>query len=367
MGQRTPIYPLHVAAGAKIIDFAGWDMPIHYGSQIEEHRAVRHDAGIFDVSHMTVVDIEGEDASRFLRYLLCNDVARLDQPGKALYSGMLKEDGGILDDLIVYRSVNGFRVVVNCATRAGDLAWMEARSAGYKVTITERVDLAILAIQGPNSLASVKAVSDRDTVTRIDALRPFTGVRHADWFIARTGYTGEIGLEIILPTEKAPALWEALVHEGVMPIGLGARDTLRLEAGMNLYGHDMDESVTPFESNMAFAVAMDDEREFVGKAALAAQQARGITRRLVGLVMKQRGVLREHYPILSNGKPVGEITSGIFSPTLQHSIALARLNTPSDAALSAEIRGKHLPVSRVRPPFVRNGKQVYKPLDAMMN
>ena len=367
MGQRTPIYPLHVSAGAKIVDFAGWDMPINYGSQIEEHHAVRKDVGICDVSHMTVVDMGGAGATPFLQRLLCNDVARLDAQGKALYSGMLNEAGGVLDDLIVYRDGDGYRVVVNCATREKDLAWMAQQSADFEVDITERPDLCILAVQGPNSLDRVRAVADAAAAPRIDALKPFTSCWHNDWFIARTGYTGEIGLEIILPETEAPTLWKALTAAGVRPVGLGARDTLRLEAGMNLYGHDMDESVTPYESNMAFTVVLDDDREFIGKQALEKQKAAGIPRHLVGLVMKARGVLREHYSIFEGDKRVGEITSGVFSPTLQHSIALARLDGGPNGPLTAEIRGKYLPVHRVRPPFVRNGKQVYKPIDDIAN
>lgn len=366
MGQRTPIYPLHIEAGAKIVDFAGWDMPIHYGSQIEEHHAVRQAAGICDVSHMTVVDLAGAGATDFLRYLLCNDVARLDAPGKALYTGMLNEAGGILDDLIVYRVEAGYRLVVNCATREKDLAWMTGHSAGFDVTITEREDLAILAVQGPESLEKVRAVLDW-AAAMIDGLKPFTCARHEDVFVARTGYTGEAGLEIILPGDAAASLWKSLVDEGVRPVGLGARDTLRLEAGMNLYGNDMDETVTPFESNMGFTVVLDGEREFIGKEALQRQRERGVDRQLVGLVMKARGVLRAHYPLFEADSRIGEITSGAFSPTLQHAIALARLDRQPEGHLFVEIRNKRLPVFRVKTPFVRNGKQVYKAIDELVD
>lgn len=366
MGHRTPIYPRHVAAGAKIVDFAGWDMPIHYGSQIEEHHAVRQDVGVCDVSHMTVVDIFGDQSEAWMSRLVCNDVARLDCVGKALYTGMLNEKGCILDDLIVYRTEPGFRVVVNCATRDKDLAWMEREARGFDVDIVEQPTLAILAVQGPNSLDKVKGLLDDRGRRLVDSLTPFTSHAYGDWFIARTGYTGEAGVEIILPGNEAVALWDALVAAGVKPVGLGARDTLRLEAGMNLYGHDMDETVTPYESNMGFTVVMDGERDFVGKSALAEQNERGVTRRLVGLVMTERGVLREHYPIFEDGRQVGEITSGVFSPTLQHSIALARI-TSAGGALTVEIRGKQFPVYRVRPPFVRNGKRVYKPIDEIAN
>lgn len=366
MGERTPIYPLHLEAGAKIVDFAGWDMPIHYGSQIEEHHAVRQHVGVCDVSHMTVLDLSGDDVTAYLRHLVCNDVARLTETGDALYTGMLDESGGVLDDLIIYRQADGYRIVVNCATRDKDLAWMNAQAAAFNVGITHRTDLAILAVQGPESLGIVKRIVP-DAAALIDTLKPFKSDWCGDWFIARTGYTGEVGLEVILPGDAAVQFWKDLVAEGVRPVGLGARDTLRLEAGMNLYGNDMDESVTPLESNMAFTVVLDDDREFVGSDALRAQKADGVKRHLVGLVMKQRGVLRAHYEIFDGDNRVGEITSGAFSPTLQHGIALARLEGKPEGPLTVEIRGKKLPVFRVKVPFVRNGKQVYKPIDPIVD
>lgn len=342
-----------------MVDFGGWDMPIHYGSQIEEHHAVRSDVGVCDVSHMTVVDIEGADATPFLKRLLCNDVSRLDVPGKALYSAMLNESGGILDDLIVYRGKDQdhYRLVVNCATRDKDLAWMTQQSDPFAVQVLERPELAILAVQGPNSLGKVGELLGPDAKAVIDSLKPFTSAWHRDWFIARTGYTGEPGIEIILPAEDAVGLWQRLTQASVKPIGLGARDTLRLEAGMNLYGVDMDESVTPYECNMASTVG---DHDFTGSEKLRKQKQAGVDRKLIGLVMTERGVLRGHYPVFEEGKKVGEITSGAFSPTLSHSIALARVASTAGVNLSVEIRGKQLPVTRVRPPFVRNGKQVYK-------
>lgn len=359
MGQRTPIFSLHEAAGAKIVDFGGWDMPIHYGSQIEEHHAVRQDAGMCDVSHMTVVDVGGKGARDFLRYLVANDVDKLADAGKALYTPMLDEDGGILDDLIVYRLGEDYRLVVNCATRKKDLDWMERQAAAFDVVLTERDDLAIVAVQGPNSLDRVKAVMN-DAADVIDGLKPFTAGWHGDWFLARTGYTGEKGLEVILPGTEAAPFWQALSAAGVRPVGLGARDTLRLEAGMNLYGSDMDESVTPAESNLDWTVAADDDRDFIGKSALARRTPEA---EMVGLVLEGRGVIRAHYPVLADGEPVGEITSGAFSPTLSHSIGLARINRDASGPLTVEIRGKQLPVKRVKPPFVRGGKQVYKVID----
>ena len=359
MGQRTPIYTLHVDAGAKMVDFGGWDMPIHYGSQLEEHHLVRQDVGICDVSHMTVIDLRGPQAKAYLQYLLANDVARLDVPGKALYSAMLNETGGVLDDLIVYLDGDGYRIVVNCATREKDLAWMNQQASGFDCQLIERPELAILAIQGPNALAKVSAVVSPERVDLISQLKPFVGAWSGEWFIARTGYTGEKSVEIILPGADAQNLWRQLTANGVRPVGLGARDTLRLEAGMNLYGSDMDESVTPLESNMAVTISFEDDREFLGRARLEAQLSEGVERELVGLVLLERGVLRAHHPIFSGAEQVGEITSGAFSPTLEHGIGLARLTTGADN-LTVEIRNKRLPVQRVKLPFVRNGKQVYK-------
>ena len=359
MGQRTPIYTLHVDAGAKMVDFGGWDMPIHYGSQLEEHHLVRQDVGICDVSHMTVIDLRGPQAKAYLQYLLANDVERLEVPGKALYSAMLNDSGGVLDDLIVYLDGDGYRIVVNCATREKDLAWMNQQASGFDCQLLERPELAILAIQGPNALAKVSAVVSPERADLIIKLKPFIGAWSGEWFIARTGYTGEKGVEIILPGADAQNLWQALVASGVRPVGLGARDTLRLEAGMNLYGSDMDESVTPLESNMAVTVSLEGDREFLGRARLETQLGEGVERELVGLVLLERGVLRAHYPIFSGDQQVGEITSGAFSPTLEHGIGLARITAGSDN-LTVEIRNKRLPVQRVKLPFVRNGKQVYQ-------
>jgi len=359
MGLKTPLYDAHVADNAKLVDFGGWDMPIHYGSQIEEHHAIRRDAGVCDVSHMTVVDVAGAQSRAFLGYLLANDVAKLTVPGKALYSAMLNEEGGILDDLIVYLTEDGYRVVVNCATREKDLAWMEKQSSGFDCVLTERPELAILAIQGPESLEKVKAIVTPERAKLISELKPFVGRFSGDWFIARTGYTGEKGVEIILPGTDADAFWRAIRGAEITAVGLGARDTLRLEAGMNLYGSDMDETVNPFESNMGSTVVMTDDRDFIGKSALLVAKT---TKELVGLVMLEKGVLRGHYPVFSQGLQVGEITSGAYSPTLSHSIALARINIGA-GPLEVEIRNKRLPVRKVAPPFARNGKQAYQLTD----
>ena len=356
MGKKTPLFKMHEALGAKMVDFGGWDMPIHYGSQIEEHHAVRQDAGVFDVSHMTVVELHGAGSLPYLGKLLANDIGRVKNVGQAMYSAMLNESGGVLDDLIVYATGDPYLLVVNCATRTKDIAWMQRIAEGYQCEVVERPELAILAIQGPSAIQKVKSVVGKDKVALIEDLKVFQGGWCDGWFIARTGYTGEKGVEIILPEEEAVAFWEGLLEAGGRPIGLGARDTLRLEAGMNLYGNDMDETVTPLESNMANTVFLEG-RDFLGADALRKQKLQG---ELVGLVMAGKGILRAHYPVFSDGTSVGEITSGAFSPTLAKSIALARVSATS-SNMTVEIRGKMQAVECVNPPFVRNGKQVYKP------
>ena len=361
MGNKTPLFDRHVALNAKIVDFGGWDMPIHYGSQIEEHHAVRKGSGVFDVSHMTVVELHGRDIQAYLDHLLANDVKRLTRPGQAMYSAMTDERGGVIDDLIVYALDDPWLVVVNCGTREKDLAWMNRQAAGFDCTVSERADLAILAVQGPRAIEMVSGLVTSRQAEDIAALKPFQGIWSDGWFIAKTGYTGESGLELIMPNAAAPEFWDALIQAGVAPIGLGARDTLRLEAGMNLYGNDMDESVTPLESNMASTVFLTS-RDFVGASALREQMAADDYPRLVGLVMRDRGVLRSHYPVFAGDEQVGEITSGAFSPTLQHSIAMARVSKVADE-MSVEIRGKRCRVEAVTTPFVRRGKSVFQPLD----
>lgn len=360
MGHKTPLYQAHLTAGAKIVDFGGWDMPIHYGSQIEEHHIVRTAAGMFDVSHMTVVDLTGTDAQAYLQRLLANDVARLTEEGKALYTAMCNEQGGVIDDLIVYKVATGFRLVVNCATREKDLAWMQTQASGFDIVLTHRDQVAMLAIQGPQALAKVSDTLGEPFASVIARLKTFYGAFVGEWFVARTGYTGEDGLEIILPAEEATSFWQSLIENGVKPCGLGARDTLRLEAGMNLYGSDMDESISPLEANMGWTLAWQPEtRRFIGRDALEAQKAAGGARVLTGLVMEGKGVLRGHQKVLtSHGE--GEITSGTFSPTLGYAIALARLPAGASGEAQVDIRGKLHAVKIVKPPFVRNGERVYK-------
>jgi len=357
MGNRTPLYETHLEMGAKIVDFGGWDMPIHYGSQIEEHHQVRRGAGMFDVSHMAVVDVRGAQAKEYLQYLLANDVELIAaHPGKALYSAMLNPEGGVIDDLIVYSDQGDFRTVLNCANREKDLAWMVRVAADFDVTVEERAELAMVAVQGSEAIQRVVQVLPQwqDAIT---ALKPFHSLSQGQWFIARTGYTGEDGLEIMLPGGEAVGFWQALAEAGVHPCGLGARDTLRLEAGLNLYGQELGEDVSPLESNMGWTLAWQPEgRNFVGRQALEVRRAQGVQHKLVGLVLRERGILRPGQPVLMDDTEVGAITSGSFSPTLGVSIALARVAKSIGTQAVVEIRGKHLPVQVVKPGFVRNGE-----------
>lgn len=358
MGSRTPLFFEHERLGARIVPFGGWEMPLHYGSQLDEHHAVRQQAGVFDVSHMRPVDIHGAHARAFLQRLLANDVAKLKQPGKALYSCMLNADGGVIDDLICYGlGADRYRAVVNAATADKDLAWMRARAQGASVHIDSREDLAMLAVQGPQARTTVAPLLPEALREPALELGPFMATEQGDWLVGRTGYTGEDGFEIMLPATEVVALWRALVDAGVTPCGLGARDTLRLEAGMNLYGQDMTEEVGPLESGLGWTVAFEPrERDFVGRAALEAQCSSVEQRQLVGLLLTGRGVLRSHQSVLVDGEPVGEVTSGGFSPTLERSIALARVKPGIGEQCAVEIRGKAVPARVVKPPFVRHGK-----------
>jgi aminomethyltransferase len=381
MTRQTVLNATHRAAGAKMVDFGGWDMPLNYGSQIEEHHAVRRDAGMFDVSHMTVVDLRGVRCRGFLRHLLANDIGKLRKSGKALYSCMLNERGGVIDDLITYcltedaargwpareagasgtaEAKEWFRMVVNAATRDKDLAWIQKQAAAFDVTVTERPDLAMIAVQGPNARAKVLALlaaGDRERVEKLGrfAAAEARGPDGMPLFVARTGYTGEDGFEIIVPEPQAVALWHALVAAGVHPAGLGARDTLRLEAGMNLYGQDMDEAITPWEAGLAWTVSLDEGRDFIGRAALEKQKAEGVPRELIGVVMDDKGVLRHGQRVMT-GKGDGEILSGIFSPTLGKAIAFARVPDGARENLRVDIRGRELPLRVVKYPFVRDGR-----------
>jgi aminomethyltransferase len=360
--KTTPLNALHRASGARTVDFGGWDMPVNYGSQIEEHHAVRRDAGLFDVSHMLAVDLEGPGVREFLRRVLANDVAKLKTPGKALYSCMLNEEGGVVDDLITYFfREDWFRLVVNAGTAEKDLAWLERlRSAsGATLTITPRRDLAIVAIQGPKARERFWQAYPA-TRAATEPLGPFSAAQVGTWMIARTGYTGEDGFEVILPAGEVVPMWEKLAAGGARPAGLGARDTLRLEAGMNLYGQDMDDATSPLDAGLAWTVDLKDARDFTGRKAL---ERRGQKQQFLGLLLTDSGgVLRAHQKVRT-AQGEGEITSGTFSPTLGKSIALARL--PLGVAVGDTVhvlvRDKALAARVVKAPFVRNGKTLVQP------
>ena len=352
--RRTPLFDAHIAANAKMTEFAGWAMPIRYGSQIEEHHAVRARAGVFDVSHMTVVDFRGAGTTAFLRHVLANDAARLQVPGQALYSALLNAAGGIIDDVIAYRRNGGYRVVSNAATRDRVIAWYAAHAERFDTALVERDDVAMIAVQGPEAVALFAQATG---LAQVVELKRFHALDVRDgWMIARTGYTGEDGIEVMLPARDAPGLWRELVCAGVRPAGLGARDTLRLEAGLNLYGQDMDETTTPLESNLAWTVALEPaERDFIGRAALDAQRATGVGNKLTGVALKDRGVMRQRMKVITNAGD-GEVRSGIFSPTLGYSIGLARVPRAATGEVGIVIRGREKRGRIVRPPFVANRK-----------
>lgn len=360
MNKRTSLYQQHEKLNAKLIDFGGWDMPVHYGSQLQEHKMVREDAGMFDVSHMTVLDVKGADAKAFLQKVLANDVAKLTTPGKALYSCMLNEEGGVIDDLIAYYfSPEDYRLVVNASTREKDIAWLTKQAQHFSVKVIQRTDTAMIAVQGPNAREKAHTVLAQPLKEKAETLKPFHAAIWNDWLVARTGYTGEDGYEIILPAKEAERFWNALLQAGVSACGLGARDTLRLEAGLNLYGSDMNETTSPLESNLAWTIAWEPhDRDFIGKTALLAQIKAGLSQKLVGLILEERGMLRDHLPVIIPGTGKGEITSGSFSPTLGKAIALARIPMSDATECSVEIRGKLFAAKIVKPCFVRHGKAV---------
>ena len=361
MTQKTLLNDTHRSLGAKMVDFGGWDMPLHYGSQVDEHHLVRQDAGMFDVSHMTVVDLRGAKVREFLRKLVANSVDKLKAPGKALYTAMLNPQGGVIDDLIIYfMGEDFFRLVVNAATRDKDLAWINEQAKAFGIDVAERPEFGMIAVQGPTARERVAGLLDASSVEPVGKLTRFAAAdaKSKDGvplFVARTGYTGEDGYEILVPADRTVDFWNALLAAGVKPAGLGARDTLRLEAGMNLYGQDMDDTVSPYEAALAWTVALDEGRDFTGRAALEAQKASGVPRQMIGLVMDEKGVLRHGQKVLTdNGE--GEILSGTFSPTLGKAIAFARVPAGEPGAVRVDIRGREVPVRVVKFPFVREGK-----------
>jgi len=359
--RKTPLFELHEQAGGKMVDFGGWALPVNYGSQMDEHHAVRTDCGMFDVSHMTVSDVTGAETLNFLEYLLANDINKTsDLDGKALYSCMLNEDGGVIDDLIVYRiSDQHCRIVTNASTNEKDMAWMAKQANAFDVSFKERPELALIAVQGPNAIQKgslALAKLNTEFAATMSDLERFQGVFHEDEFVGRTGYTGEDGVEFIISESLATKLWQNLSDAGVPACGLGARDTLRLESGMSLYGNDLDEHHTPIESGIGWSVALKDDRKFIGKSALL----ESAESKLIGLILQDRGVLRSHQTVIVGDSEVGEITSGTFSPTLQQSIALARVSQNCDLKIGDKVeiavRNKRLAAVVAKSPFVKNGK-----------
>ncbi len=353
MLNRTPLFDAHVAAGARMVPFGGWEMPLHYGSQIVEHQAVRSRAGMFDVSHMTIIDVTGPNAHTFLARLVANDIGKLKNDGDALYGTLLNDKAGIIDDLIVYRVSNGYRAVVNASTRDKVLAWFASEDRGADVK--ERKDLGMLAVQGPEA---VGIVADLTRKHGLRDLRSFSALIDGNWMIGRTGYTGEDGVELMLPADEAIDLFGRLRTAGVQPAGLAARDTLRLEGGLNLYGQDMTEANHPWESNIGWSVALEPaSRDFVGRQRLV-ELKQSYELKLTGMVYEGKGIVRHDFPVRTNAGE-GVVTSGVFSPTRELSIALVRVPRAAKGECEVEIRGKWMPANLVRPPFVRNGKQVY--------
>ena len=360
MIAKTPLYACHQASGARMVDFHGWEMPLHYGSQLDEHHYVRTEAGMFDVSHMTVVDVLGAGGRQFLRKLLTNDVDQLQHTGRALYTCMCNEHGGIIDDLIVYqRAPDNYRLVLNSATRTRDLAWIREKISGFAAGLQERPELAMLAVQGPEAINKTLAVLTPAQADAISTLTSFECVEVGDWFFARTGYTGEDGLEIIVPQDDIAKLWTALLNAGVKPCGLAARDTLRLEAGLLLYGQDMYESTTPLESGLAWTVKWQPEdRDFIGMGALMSKKQHGVQRKFVGLTLEGKGIMRAGQRVVVEGQADGVITSGTYSPTLAKSIAFARVPIDTGTEVMVDIRGKLFPASVGKPRFVKNGASI---------
>ena len=354
--KHTPLFQAHVDAGGKMVDFGGWEMPLNYGSQIEEHHQVRQNVGMFDVSHMTVVDFKGVQAKAFLQILIANDVDKLKTEGKALYSCMLNETGGVVDDLIVYYlNEQDYRMVINAGTTEKDIAWINTQAQGFDVSVEPKFDLAMIAVQGPNAREKVfEAMPGVEELA--GELKPFNAASLGGLFIARTGYTGEDGFEIMLPEKSAEFTWKMLLEAGVKPCGLGARDTLRLEAGMSLYGSEMNENISPLEAALTWTVDLsNEERRFVGRDALEVLRDKGVKQTIVGLILEGKGVIRDHQKVVTSlGN--GEVTSGSFSPTMGKAIALARVPMGATGSCEIEIRNKLVSAKIVKPPFVRNGK-----------
>ncbi|MGI6144280.1 MAG: glycine cleavage system aminomethyltransferase GcvT [Clostridia bacterium] len=368
--KRTILYPQHVQLGAKIAEFAGWDMPIQYQSVIEEHHAVRTKAGLFDISHMGEIEVSGPDALTFLQRLCTNDLAKMCV-GQVLYTLMCYPTGGIVDDLLVYRlEQDKYWLVVNAGNKDKDWDWINEqltlmhREEQEKQTVELRDisdEIGLLALQGPLAQQILASIS----IESLEELRYyrfiFTNLAGVDALVSRTGYTGEDGFELYLPVEKTPFIWEKLLETGkdaglgLVPVGLGARDTLRFEAGLPLYGHELTEKVTPLEAGLEFFIAWQKD-DFIGKAALLKQKEEGVSSKLVGFMMIERGIPRAGYPLIKDGESIGEVTSGSFAPTLGQNLGLGFVVSKEafiDNEISVLIRGKEVKAKVTKKPFYK--------------
>lgn len=361
-GRTTPFYAQHLRANAKIVDFYGWAMPLHYGSQLNEHFEVRREVGVFDVSHMGIIDVIGSGARQFLRYVLANDVGRIAVDNKALYSCMLTEDGGVIDDVIAYRLKSDlFRLIVNASRRDIDWCHLQQASQKFSVNLEWRNDLCLIALQGPQARSLLQQMLPHQ-YHELAALKPFTMLPTDEGCIACTGYTGEDGFEIVAKMADAVSWWQRFRDLGVQPCGLGARDTLRLEAGLNLYGQDMDTTTSPYESNLGWTISWAETRDFIGRDALLHWRENAPDKLLVGLINEGAGVLRAGQSVRTKAGATGIITSGGFAPTLNKSIALARIAAPLQTTAEVLRRDTWQKVAVVQVPFVRHGQVIHQPI-----
>ena len=360
--RRTPLHDRHRAAGGKLVPFAGWEMPVQYAGVIEEHRAVRTAAGLFDVSHMGEVSVQGPDAERFLNAITPNDVAKL-RPGRAHYSGLLTERGTYVDDLLIYKLAEAdYLVVVNAANRERDVAWIQERRSGDVAVRDISDDYALLALQGPKAVEILAPLTGTD-LSAIKyygfAMGEVDGHRA---ILSRTGYTGEDGFELYVSPEAAPAIWDRLLaagaSHGLVPAGLGARDTLRLEAGMALYGHELDEQTTPWEAGLDWVVKLD-KGDFLGRDALVRQKEQGVPRRLVGFEVTGRGIARDGHEVKAGGRRIGAVTSGTWSPSFERALGMAYVEAGSETTgsdVEIDVRGRAVPARLATIPFYRRSR-----------
>jgi glycine cleavage system T protein (aminomethyltransferase) len=351
--RRTPLYEEHKALGARLVDFAGWEMPVQYAGIKAEHQAVRNDVGLFDVSHMGEVVFRGPEAEEAVQRLVTRDVSRL-VVGQAGYAAVCYEDGGTVDDVLVYRRAGDFLIVVNASNREKDFEHFRAHTGDLDVEVVdESDDWALLALQGPNAAELLQGLTETD-LAGIRYYRFVEGELGMSQVVhSRTGYTGEDGFEIFARPEDAPAIWRRLIEAGAAPVGLGARDTLRLEAGMCLYGNELNPDTTPLEAGIGFAVHLDKEKEFIGQEALLKEKEEGLRKKLVAFKVEGRGIARHDYPVTVDGEPVGVVTSGTQSPTLNEAIGLALVAPGVEDRFEVEIRDRSVPARAVGLPFYK--------------